>query len=177
MEAFSWQGKFIRLRAASLEDSHFLHYFENDDLPKSKEEIQSQQGDDRILMIEDISKKAVGWIRTYDSDRKNGVFSYFIFIDPAQRRRGYAKESITMVLSFFFQELRYQKVNAPVSAFNKISATLHEKMGFEMEGRLRKMLYTHGQYFDLFFYGMTAEEFDQIVTRAYPMSYHEKTVT
>jgi RimJ/RimL family protein N-acetyltransferase len=36
---------------------------------------------------------------------------------------------------------------------------LHEKLGFQLEGRLRRVVYTRGQYYDELYYGMTAEEF------------------
>ena len=55
---------------------------------------------------------------------------------------------------------RYQKVNAEVYAFNEPSMRLHERMGFTLEGRLRRMIYTGGEYHDALFYGMTREEFE-----------------
>ena len=75
------------------------------------------------------------------------------------RRQGYASEAITLLLRYFFQELRYQKVTAHVYSFNEPSIKLHEKLGFQQEGRLRRMVYTNGQFFDEVLFGMTAEEF------------------
>ena len=59
----------------------------------------------------------------------------------------------------FFEERRYQKVNAEVYGFNESSIALHEKLGFTLEGRIRRMIYTDGKYFDALMYGMTSEEF------------------
>ena len=39
------------------------------------------------------------------------------------------------------------------------SIRLHEKLGFQLEGRLRRMIYTNGQFFDELLFGLTAEEF------------------
>ncbi len=62
-------------------------------------------------------------------------------------------------LRYFFDELRYQKATVTVYSFNVASIRLHEKLGFQREGQIRRTVYTRGQYFDELFYGMTCEEF------------------
>jgi RimJ/RimL family protein N-acetyltransferase len=64
-----------------------------------------------------------------------------------------------LVLRYYFQELRYQKVTVRVYSFNDASIRLHEKLGFQLEGRLRRTVYTNGEYFDELIYGLTVEEF------------------
>ncbi len=59
------------------------------------------------------------------------------------------------MLRYFFHELRYQKVTAQVYSFNAPSIALHERLGFQVEGRLRRMIFTHGRHFDELLYGMT----------------------
>ncbi len=49
-----------------------------------------------------------------------------------------------------------------VYAFNERSIRLHEKMGFQKEGQIRRAVYTNGQYYDEILYGMTKEEFESI---------------
>jgi hypothetical protein len=48
---------------------------------------------------------------------------------------------------------------AAVYSFNDASIRLHESLGFQREGRWRRMGYSEGQYFDHLFYGLTVEEF------------------
>ena len=43
--------------------------------------------------------------------------------------------------------------------FNERSIKLHESLGFKQEGRLRRMVYTNGKFYDEIHFGMTAEEF------------------
>jgi ABC-type microcin C transport system duplicated ATPase subunit YejF len=38
---------------------------------------------------------------------------------------------------------------------------LHERLGFQQEGRLRRMFFVDGAYVDDVIFGMTAEEFEQ----------------
>ncbi|HEX5943871.1 MAG TPA: GNAT family protein, partial [Anaerolineales bacterium] len=66
------------------------------------------------------------------------------------------------VLRYYFRELRYQKVTIMIYSFNERSIRLHEKLGFKLEGRLRRMVYTNGTFYDELFFGMIIEEFDQI---------------
>jgi RimJ/RimL family protein N-acetyltransferase len=57
------------------------------------------------------------------------------------------------------QELRYQKVTVHIYSFAEPSVKLHESLGFQLEGRIRRAVFTNGQYFDELIYGLTKEEF------------------
>jgi RimJ/RimL family protein N-acetyltransferase len=52
-----------------------------------------------------------------------------------------------------------RSVNIKVYGFNEASIRLHESLGFQREGCLRRMVYTEGRFHDEVVYGMTAEEF------------------
>jgi RimJ/RimL family protein N-acetyltransferase len=80
-------------------------------------------------------------------------------VKSGERRRGYAAEAITIVLRYYFEELRYQKAFVGVYSFNEASLGLFARLGFVQEGRQRRMVFTRGRYFDMVWLGMTAEEF------------------
>lgn len=124
--------------------------------------LQRDDHNGHIFVIENPSNLLIGCIFTYFCDLKNGTFSYYIYINSSYRCQGAAKESITILLQYYFQELRFQKVTIPIFVFNKCATTLHDILGFKREGRLRRMIYSHGQFFDLLTYGITAEEFDNM---------------
>jgi RimJ/RimL family protein N-acetyltransferase len=65
---------------------------------------------------------------------------------------GYAADAIQTVL-------RYQKLTVHIYEFNEASLRLFEHLGFQHEGRLRRMEFTGGQLFDRLYVGITAEEF------------------
>jgi RimJ/RimL family protein N-acetyltransferase len=46
-----------------------------------------------------------------------------------------------------------------VYSFNEESARLHEKLGFQLEGRIRGTEFTDGALHDKLIYGITADEF------------------
>ncbi len=60
---------------------------------------------------------------------------------------------------FADDELNYQKVSATVYSNNEASQRLHERLGFTLEGRIRRVVFTLGQHFDELHYGMTVEEY------------------
>lgn len=173
-----WEGKLIRLRALEPEDwqfyfewnrdSEMVHAIDRLRLPQAREAVKrwaeetavkAPNGDNYHFQVERLDGQRVGMISTHDCDRRTGTFSYGVAIAPAYRRRGYASEAIWLVLRHYFQELRYQKVNATVYDFNAPSIQMHVRLGFALEGQIRRMLYTNGEYFDELIFGMTAEEF------------------
>ena len=176
-----WQGKKIRLRAVEPSDAeHFIRWNLDSERARAldfvwppqseaavrewaeKESRRKLEGDTFRWMMENEAGETVGSIDTHDCSPRDGTFSYALDVDPAQRGKGYAGEAILLVLKYYFEELRYQKVTVPVHADNAASIRLHEKLGFQLEGRFRRGFYTGGQYVDVLWYGMTVEEFHQL---------------
>jgi RimJ/RimL family protein N-acetyltransferase len=181
MSANFWQGNKVRLRAIEPTDAEFFIKWNLDSErarnldfvwpPVSeasvREWVEKQsknklQDDSYNWIIEDRYGVPVGSIDTHSCNSRNGTFSYSIHIDPDYRGKGYAREAIFMVLHYYFEELRYQKVTVPVHSNNDNSIHLHERLGFSEEGRHRRMLYRQGDYIDVLWYGMTIDEFQNI---------------
>lgn len=179
-----WQGDLVRLRAIEPEDAAAFHTWNQDSdtsrfmdfvwPPQSlagakdwtqKAAIQEVKDDQYALVIENLAGELVGYINAHTVDRRVGAFRYGIGVRPEYRGRGYAAEAIMLFVRYFFEELRYQKVTATVYACNPASIRLHEKVGFQLEGRVRRVVYTQGQHFDELYYGMTCEEFAERYTR------------
>jgi len=174
-----WHGEKVRLRAVEASDWEAFHAFDQSDtemarmgwqvtFPRSNEHAREwaakaaaaePQNDNYRLAIENREGVVVGSINAHDCDARNGTVEYGVGIAAQPRRKGYAREAITLLLNFFFRELRYQKCNVLVYAFNEPSIKLHESLGFQLEGRLRRQVFMHGEYHDGLLYGMTAEEF------------------
>jgi RimJ/RimL family protein N-acetyltransferase len=113
------------------------------------------------LMIENLEGACVGTINSHTCNPRAGTFQYGIYLAPEHRQKGFGAEAIELLLNYFFHELRYQKVNVAIHAFNEGSLALHRKLGFQQEGRLRRMVFAKGKFHDEVILGMTAEEFDQ----------------
>jgi RimJ/RimL family protein N-acetyltransferase len=178
---YFWQGEQIKLRAVEPSDWETFHAWNHDTtmarglyrvpFPQSreaakrwaeKEATREPEGDNYFWIIEDLAGNVAGSISSHHCDPRNGTFEYGIALRKEYQGKGYASEAITLVLRYFFEELRYRKVTARVYSFNEPSIRLHERLGFQKEGQLRCMIYTEGQHFDEIIFGMTAEEFQAI---------------
>lgn len=125
----------------------------------AEEAVRQPQDDGFRFVIENEEGEVVGDLTTHHCDRRVGTFAYGLAIRDGFRRRGYAVEAVELVLRYYFEELGYQKVTISVFSFNEPSIRLHQKLGFQQEGRLRRTVFTRGQYFDELVFGLTAEEF------------------
>jgi RimJ/RimL family protein N-acetyltransferase len=174
-----WQGQRLRLRGLEPADAeHFIRWNLDSERarhldflwpPVSEAGVrawvaeQSQkklEKDAYQWMMETAAGEAAGSIITNNCDPHSGSFSYALDVARDHRRQGYASEAITLVLRYYFHELRYQKAAVAVHSDNLASVRLHEKLGFCLEGTLRRMVFSRGQYFDLLWFGMTREEFE-----------------
>lgn len=173
-----WQGARVRLRAIEPDDGATFARWNLDSergrrldfvWPPTSEaatrawaEAESQrrlEGDTYRWIIETLDGEPVGAIDTHSCSPRHGTFSYGIDIAREHQRRGYAREAIRLVLRWYFEELRYQKVTVSIHADNPASTALHEALGFTREGTLRRMQFSGGRYLDIHWYGLTAEEF------------------
>ena len=124
-----------------------------------QESQRRMENDTCHWVIENRDGEALGSIATHDCSPRNGTFSYGLDVAAEHQRKGYASAAIWLVLRYYFDELRYQKVSVMVHSDNQASIRLHKKLGFQLEGTLRRMVFTHGGYVDALWFGMTVEEF------------------
>lgn len=175
-----WEGERVRLRPLSNEDLPIIYAQESDSESirvyepgihpmRSLEQLQARHnrqlaqpgGHNVAFAIENINNRTlVGTASLRDWDNRHGTFSFAVRIYQDHQRKGYAHEAITIILRYGFYELRCQKVNSVTIEMNKASIRLHEKLGFTMEGRLRRNVFTNGQFWDELLFGMTREEFE-----------------
>jgi RimJ/RimL family protein N-acetyltransferase len=173
-----WQSETIRLRAVEPSDAETFYRW-NQDSERARyldflwppaslasvrawtegQSLRKLENDAFHWVIETLEGEPAGTISTHACDPRNGTFSYGLDVAPEHRRKGYAAAAVILVLRYYFAELRYQKVTVCVHGDNESSILLHRKLGFRLEGTHRRMVYTHGQYLDLLWFGMTTEEF------------------
>ncbi|OPA78686.1 GNAT family N-acetyltransferase [Paenibacillus selenitireducens] len=178
MHHYIWSGIKVRLRPILPTDWEKFHHNDFDSegarlcdvihFPRSEDGTRSwaahqasntSNGDNISLAIETLDGELVGSIGTNSCNSRHGTFKYGIAIFREHWRKGYASEAVLILLRYYFEELRYQKVNAHVYAFNEGSSALQEHLGLIQEGRLRNMIYTKGQYFDEYVYGLTQSDY------------------
>lgn len=101
-------------------------------------------GQCNIMMVDSIARKA----------------EISIVMLPQFQGKGIAAEGLSLVLDFAFSQLNLHRVYLKVAAANTRAIRLYEKMGFQLEGRLRDDLYQDGAYGDLLLYGLLRSEWN-----------------
>lgn len=77
---------------------------------------------------------------------------------PAEWGRGYAGEATRAVVAYGFAELGVHRVSAWCIAENHGSARVLEKLGMQLEGRLREKEYFKGRWWDALLYAVLEQE-------------------
>ncbi len=78
---------------------------------------------------------------------------------PQHWGQGYATESVQQLLHFAFEDLHLHRITAECRISNLASARVLEKVGMQLEGRLRKEQWAHGQWEDALLYAILEEDF------------------
>lgn len=172
-----WQGERTILRAVEPEDAAFFFALQQDTErnrlldflppPSSRAALESWAREQSQKELEDVFQwvieaegEPVGSIVTHTVSPRNGTFSYGLEVARNHQRKGYAKEAVTLVLRYYFGELRYQKVHVGVQENNAGSIALHRRLSFKHEGTQRRMVFQEGRYLDLLLFGLTIDELD-----------------
>ena len=175
-----WQTDLIRMRGVEPEDGDLFWSWNQDSEmalnlefvwpPVSRAQVRQEiaaaaqkkmENDAFQWVIEDTNGTPVGFIHTHNCNPRYGVFKYGLGVEASHRRKGYAAAAILVILRYYFQELRYQKVTIQMHCENEASRALHERLGFVREGAVRRAIFTGGRYLDELFYGMTVDEWQQ----------------
>ena len=77
----------------------------------------------------------------------------------ARQGQGLGREAIQLALSFAFETLGLQRIEADVDPRNERSWHLLESLGFRREGRLRQRWRVKGEITDGVFYGLLRDEY------------------
>ena len=178
-----WVGDKIQLRARKPQDADVIPLFEHSADERSgwmilpprsrvatrkavEESAERRPGPQTLELDLAIARREddlmVGGINVNEVDQTNGTFAYGVGIGREHKGNGYAAEAVLLVMRFMFDERRFQKCEARVYDYNAASISLHRKLGFVEEGRLRRHLFLAGEYRDELIFGMTVEEFRQL---------------
>ncbi|MDZ4722459.1 MAG: GNAT family protein [candidate division Zixibacteria bacterium] len=97
-------------------------------------------------------------IRYFNYNPMNRSAEIGYLVDPDQRRKGYARESILVLCRYLFRNLGLHKVHAQTASVNIPSVQLLESCGFKRDGVLRAHHFYNGEFHDDFIYSILAFE-------------------
>lgn len=68
---------------------------------------------------------------------------------PMDRGQGYGSEALMLAVNYCWANLNLQRVALTVLSHNPRAEALYQRLGFEVEGRLRRATYVDGQLLDV----------------------------
>ena len=105
------------------------------------------------------SKEHIGNIKLDPVNYKHLTTTLGIMIgDKSSWGKGYAKESMRIVIDFVFNELNFRKINLGVVKNNQEALNLYLKLGFKIEGTLEKQGIYDDNYCDTVLMALFKEE-------------------
>lgn len=113
----------------------------------------------RIFIIEENFQVPIGLIGFNKIDWINRNAELFIFIgDKQYRGRGIGEKATKKLIEFASDNLNLVMIYLKVFSFNSSAIKLYEKLGFCIDGKLRKSKYFHGEYYDTVFMSKILKE-------------------
>lgn len=104
------------------------------------------------------TEKVIGSCGLYFFDRESRHAETGYELNRAYWRQGIVSEALSVMLTYAFNELDLNRIEAIVDAENVRSAGLLRKLGFTHEGTLRKRFYFRERYWDEHYFGLLKSE-------------------
>lgn len=176
MTAYFWEYGGTRLRPLTNEDVDAYLSADADSeakrvlnhsvgLPRSKESqleslpINFKNAPSRLdFAIETLEGVFVGFCAIDQIEEQSGNFSTVSFVLRPHRRSGHTQEAKHLMLSYMFDERRFEKYNTDCVETNEAIIGHFKKLGCIEEGRRRRRIFTNGRYYDQILFGLTKEE-------------------
>ncbi len=172
------EGKNCYLRALEPRDLELLYQLENDEsvwevsntqTPYSKyvlkQYLENAHRDIyevkqlRLVICPTDTKDGIGFIDLFDFDPKHSRVGVGIIIfSEADRQKGYASESLSLLCNYARTHLQIHQLYANISQDNTPSIHLFEKWGFQKSGEKIDWVLSGGTYKNELFYQKIYEE-------------------
>jgi RimJ/RimL family protein N-acetyltransferase len=174
-----FHGNIVRLTSLQAEDAlHMFHWYQDATLlrnldtdiafPPSLQEIQEghhmqtkgansfQFG---IRSLENNDFLGFAAIHSIEWNNQTGLLAIGIG-DHQHHHKGYGTDALQLILRYAFHELNFNRVGLDVIEYNKNAIHLYNKLGFQVEGRMRSAVLRDGKKYDRIIMGILREEWE-----------------
>lgn len=135
-------------------------YSEDPDVTTREEAVEMYEkymkpgGETRFRVIIEKDGESIGTIGMYlySKEHKRAEMGYDLLKE--HWGKGYITEAVGAMVSYGFNELGLERIEATVDSENVASARVLEKNGFQHEGTLRKRFYHDGKWHDEMVFGL-----------------------
>lgn len=111
-----------------------------------------------VLMYKD---RKVGYLSLYAIDFRHRHAGFSIMIDPAEQGNGYATSASRLLIDYGFNQLNLHKLYLHVVKQNEKAIHIYKKVGFQIEGDLKKHYFVDGQYCDCYIMGLFQTDYNK----------------
>jgi len=128
-------------------------------------QIKKWEKSDYLFLLELKSeKKIIGAMGLHDINNFSGKAETGSWIGMKYQKKGYITEAKIAVNDFAFNKLKLRKLVSPVFSGNKASNATQKRIGYKLEGRLRKndKCKATGKTHDTNLYGLLKEDWKKI---------------
>jgi RimJ/RimL family protein N-acetyltransferase len=117
----------------------------------------------RSLKVEAESPdRLLGFARLTRIEWSHGTASLSLGIgDPAERKKGYGAEALSLMLGYAFRELNLFRISGTIPVYNEAALKLFDNQGFKEEVRQREVFQQAGKRWDGLIVGLLREEWEQ----------------
>lgn len=170
METPTLTSEHLRFRPILMDDIDFVFklfsrsetnkYSEDPDVTTREEAVEMYEkymkpgGETRFRVIIEKDGESIGTIGMYlySKEHKRAEMGYDLLKE--HWGKGYITEAVGAMVSYGFNELGLERIEATVDSENVASARVLEKNGFQHEGTLRKRFYHDGKWHDEMVFGL-----------------------
>ena len=168
-------GQRISLRFLTIEDvnDNYLSWLQDDEvmqgiatsnytIDKLIEYVKPRLTNAQVAffaIIDNETKKHIGNVKIDFHDEKANVSELGLLIgDKDFWGKGIGYEACKLAINYGFEEMKLRKIYLAVYESNPKAKKLYEKLGFKIEGILRKHVYANGGFQDKYLMGIFKEE-------------------
>jgi RimJ/RimL family protein N-acetyltransferase len=106
-----------------------------------------------------VEKRLIGLVQIDEIDWAHGSGKVKLLIGDSQdRRKGYGKDTLKMVLHYSFAELNLHRLQAVIPEYNQAALAMFAQAGFSEEVRQRQAINRYDRRWGLIFMGMLKRE-------------------
>jgi len=123
--------------------------------------LQSAENIPPSRMVVEVEGKVIGSLSYYWEHKESNWLEIGIGLyDPKYWNGGYGTEALSLWVDFLFSTLPLARVGITTWSGNKRMMRAAEKIGMQLEGRMRKCRIYNGEYYDSIRMGVLREEWN-----------------
>ncbi len=129
-----------------------------DFIPKTRQKQRQNKGYELGIELKE-TKEIIGMMSIRDIDQQNKNAEVGYWIGRKYWGQGLGSEALQLMIQFCFNKLKLKRLYAKVLHPNIASASLLQKQGFVLEGRMRKDTFKYGKWYDHLIFGLLQEDY------------------